>query len=258
MTVRTLAWTQDGCARFVRPCSLPLETLAAVAAELATRIGRLFEPPPPRVDFFAPVEVDAQRWDALSAGARTYRIAGEKRSCALLVGAADARAIAGEACGERVRASARDAISRIELRVLDRFVDEVVPALESLCGRSQLEPVGRRFAPVSFVQLRVRAASCSFSLGLGFDADPEPAQGPTLAPSSLERCPLDCWARLGTATVDFLTLASLSVGTVLRLDAKVGPSATLNLGPNPIASGEGGVLGARAAFLVHDVYPGAL
>ncbi|MBV8600171.1 MAG: FliM/FliN family flagellar motor switch protein [Candidatus Eremiobacteraeota bacterium] len=255
MTIRRIAWDAVGGMRFVRPCTLPLEALAEIAATLSQRLRRLFEPAP-TVDFFPPVALESQTWEALCENACLYPLEGARRACIVVLSVKDARALVGRACGEHRLTVETPVISRVERRVLDRFVEELVPTLEPLCGRSQLARTSRATVPAAFVQMRVGGEAGSFSFGLGFDEDPEPPTGPTLDAAALEGCPLDCSALLGTATVEIAEFAALSLGAVLRLDTKVGPSATLKLGPNPIASGEGGVLGARAAFLVHDVHPG--
>ena len=89
-------------------------------------------------------------------------------------------------------------------------------------------------------------------VGIVLHREPEHA-GPTLLPAALDDCPIECGVRLGAAHVDIFTIAGLAIGDVIRLEAKVGGCATLNLGPDPIAAGEGGVLGDRTAFKVHQV-----
>ena len=90
------------------------------------------------------------------------------------------------------------------------------------------------------------------SLGIALSDQPRNA-GPTLHADALDGCPIECRVQLGAANVDIFTVAALAVGDIVRLETKVGGSATLNLGPDPIAAGEGGVLGDRTAFKVHQL-----
>jgi flagellar motor switch protein FliM len=77
--------------------------------------------------------------------------------------------------------------------------------------------------------------------------------GPTIPPDVLADCPVECSVQLDIAAFDIFTIAGLTPGDVLPMGTKVGPYATLNVGRDPIAAGEGGVLGDRTAFKVYEL-----
>jgi flagellar motor switch/type III secretory pathway protein FliN len=259
MITRDLVWDrQRGLnarireASFARRCTLPLETVAAAANAIGARLRKLFDCEL-GVAVLPAVALEDGIWDAICAEARVYPITGGRRDVALVIAADDARRIALRAVGESCDFGS--GLSPLETRIVERFVAELVPALDTLCGDARLAPK-KRLRPATYAEVRI-AAPLEIALGIGVAAEPPPVIGRALPPGALSECYLECSARLGTATLDIFTLSTLAIGDVLRLDAKVGPSATLNLDGNPIAAGEGGVLGGRSAFMVHDVYSGA-
>jgi len=262
VTARELTWSEfaslDGrnlrTPRFVRRSGLPLEVVAAVANAIGTRARELLEPEL-RVDVFLPVALDAFQWEALCLDALVYAARGESRWGAIVVGADDARRIVRHAFGER--AISCEPLSELESRVIDRFVVALASALEPFFGRAEIARSDRIVPCASFVEVRF-GAPLDAVIGLGVARDPERPVGPRLAPVALEGCPLECSARLGTVKIAALDLMALGIGDVLRLSSQGPSSATLNVGSNPIASGEGGVVGDLLAFMVCDVQSGTV
>lgn len=254
MIVRDLAWSSDGrserirTARFNRRVSVPLDTIVAIANAMSQRLSDLLVTPM-QLDVFPPVMLGPGAWGHLCDDAFVYEIAGERGDAALLCSKDAASRIVQHAFGEDFSPS----LSAFELRVLDRFVAHAAQALSELCGTVRVE--SGRGAPLRnreiYCELRIRSP---FVASLGIATNEPAAQiGSSFSPHALDDCPIECSARLGVGAVDIFTIASLSVGDILPLEAKVGSPATLNLGPNVIAAGEGGVLGDKTAFKIHEL-----
>lgn len=243
MIVRELAWTGDArdprvrLPRFVRRAPLSSAKIAAIANTVEQRLGAVFGTAP-HVDVFPPIVLEEGQWPRLCEDAHVFAMDG---NAALLIGRAAARRIVACAFGESVDAAGPE-LSPLEARVLERFASELASGLRSVCSGP----------PSVYCELRMREPFEAI-IGVGVQAEPASIPFAQLAPRALDECLIECTVRLGVATADIFTIADLSVGNVVRLETKVGPSATLNLGADPIAAGEGGVLGDRSAFRVHEL-----
>jgi len=261
VTVLDLVWSPPGSGRvrtaaFARRSRLEFQAVAATARALAETTSRLIAAGA-QVDAFPPVALDEAQWRALCASAVLYGFRGERLDATLAIERADARRLAARAFGEELAgAPESDRLSRLEMRVLDRFLAEICSALEPLCGPVRLEAGLPGTSCEAYVEMRI-GAPLGVSLGLGIAREPAPLPGPRLRPEVLEGCKVECSARLGVVTLAAGALVDLCVGDLLPLDTKVAPSATLNVGAHPVAAGEGGILGDRTAFLVRDVTSGA-
>ncbi|MGH7716538.1 MAG: FliM/FliN family flagellar motor C-terminal domain-containing protein, partial [Vulcanimicrobiaceae bacterium] len=105
-----------------------------------------------------------------------------------------------------------------------------------------------------------RQAYCELRFGMPLDmviglalCEKHPPAGPTISADALAECPLECSVQFPIAAFNIFTIADLTPGDVIPLRTKVGPYATLNVGRDPIAAGEGGVLGDNTAFKVHEL-----
>ena len=260
MSLRELDWNPPqpfaGCelrtARFIRKSAVPLARAAAAAGEIAVRARELLELALP-VEIFPPVGLEPSQWNALCEDALLYRVCGERAEGALLLGLRDAELVARHAFGET--ASCGEGLSELESRVVDRFVMQLAGALDPLFGRARIECGGRSAPCASFVEVRL-GAPLGAAIGLGIACDPKSPPGPKLAPAALDGCVLECSARLEAATIQAMKLITLGIGDVLQLSSQGGPAATLNVDLNPIATGEGGIVGDLLAFMVHDVQSG--
>lgn len=253
MTVRTLAWEARAesarvrCARFVEEPPFDLRLLAACANDIAERLQTLLAASI-SVGMLPPVVLTNDAWERLREGGRAYDVRGDGCDATILLDEAAVSRIAACAFGER--SEERREPSAIEARIVDRVAEAVAAGIQPACAEQ------RNFR----LPLEQRRVACELRLGVPLGAAigivfhehaREPA--PTLGPTVLEDCAIECWVRLGTADVDIFTVAGFAVGDLVRLEAKVGAFATLNLGAEPIAAGEGGVLGDRTAFKVHEL-----
>jgi flagellar motor switch/type III secretory pathway protein FliN len=241
MNVRPLTW---------RPrAQVAVAEIASAANAIVERVRTLLRVDA-RCEMYPPVVLDGAVWERIVENARTFAIAGARRDAVLVFALQDAKRIVARAFEEE--APRGDALSMLEERVLASFARELEPALEALCGPSRAVGPALPLRAEEYVEIRI-VAPIDAAIGIGLGPAAPHTGGRFLSPAALEECALDCSARLGVATVDFFTLARLGIGDVLRLDAKVGPSATLNLGSNPIALGEGGISAGHTAFLVHKL-----
>lgn len=257
MTVRELVWTAPSThdrvrrARFERRVPFDLTLIAQVASALEACLAELFcVSGSPAV--FPPVHVDADQWAWLCEASFVWDLCADRADLSVVITPEAARSIVAHAFGELV-ADVPLPLSAMELRVLERFVVELTNRLRPVrtsCG----DPAVRTRTPASrraYCELRM-AAPINALIGIAAD-EKLPAGGPTLAPEDLADCLIDCSVQLRAVAVDIFTIAGLTPGDVVPLETKVGPYATLNVGPDPIAAGEGGVLGDRSAFKVYEL-----
>lgn len=252
MTVRDVRWVSDPdderirVLQFAPRVSLRVEDIAAIANTMAQKIAELLNAPV-RADVFPPVAVELEVWQSLCHEAFVYEICGEGADATLLCTRDVGRRITAHVFGEAEGSSGR--LSALELRVLDRFMGELAGGLGPICTRTE-----RAKSRSIYCELRLREP-LEATVGIA-TCEPAPKVGPSLSERALEDCPLECSVHLGVGAVDIFTIAGLGIGDIVPLDAKVGESATLNLGQNVIAAGEGGVLGDRSAFRVHHIRSG--
>ncbi|MGA3037378.1 MAG: FliM/FliN family flagellar motor C-terminal domain-containing protein [Vulcanimicrobiaceae bacterium] len=254
--IRELVWTPDPnigrirYARFERRVPFESRLIAAIARVLESCVSDLFGGPI-SVDAFPPVHLDDVTWARLCDGNVTFDMTAAAGDLSIVISATAARNIVSYAFGEPP--SAAEHMSAMEMRVLERFVAELADGLKLIRGGHDdaVARVGLPGVRTAYCELRI-ASPLGVVIGIAVDEKP-PQIGPTIAAESLEDCPIECSARLSVAGLDIFTFARLTPGDVLPLETKVGPQATLNAGPDPIAAGEGGVLGDRSAFKVHEL-----
>jgi flagellar motor switch protein FliM/N len=252
VTVREIAWSPDALDTrlrvplFVRRSVLALEDVAAVANAMAANLASCFESQV-AVTIVPPVELAAGDWERLREGRRCYNVAGELRDATLVVEERTARRFVATAFGEE---GAEDSLSPFESRVLERCIAQLSGSLRALCGGARVCAEARNGSPSVYFELRL-GPPADATLGIALGALQQVGERTFLHAEVLEECPLECWVRLGAGNVDIFTFAGLTIGDIVPLETKVGAFATLNLGAETIAAGEGGILGDRTAFKVH-------
>lgn len=254
MTLRQIAWTPDGAdarvrvPRFVRRSLLALEEVATVANAMRATFESLFASQV-SATIVPPVELADGDWQRLCEGRRSYILHGESRDGVLLIDDVTARRIVAAAFSED---ALPHPLSRLEAHVLERCLAQVAGALRSLCGTAHPSNEAADAVPVTYFELRFGPPADS-AVGIALAAPLQAAERAFLHADLLDECPVECWVRLGSGAVNIFTFASLGVGDVVQLETKVGAYATLNLGAEAIAAGEGGILGDRTAFKVHEL-----
>lgn len=255
MIVRELVWAPDAStgslrrARFARRVPFDPRLIAAIARAIESCASDLFGEPI-AIDAFPPVHLEGATWAGLCDGSLVFEITADGGDLSIVVSPKAARGIVGRAFSESPPYREK-ALSAMEMRVLERFVAELSDRLKPIRGSCNDAVVCAR-TPAdrsAYCELRI-AAPLDVVIGVAA-REKAPQIGPTIAAEELEDCPIECSARLALAACSIFTIAGLTPGDVIPLETKVGPYATLNAGPDPIAAGEGGVLGARTAFKVH-------
>ena len=238
-------------ARFERRVPFDLGLVTAIARGLESCASEIFGIPI-AVDAFPPVHVTAAIWAQLFEQNFVFDLTADAGDLSIVIALRAARRIVGRAFGESP-SEREQTLSAMEMRVLERFVGELAVRLTSIRGTCD-DAVVRPRLPAE------RRAYCELRLGPPLDAvigiavnEKLPKIGPNIALEALENCSIECSAQLAVAAFDIFTIAGLTPGDVVPLETKVGPYATLNVGPDPIAAGEGGVLGDRSAFKVYEL-----
>jgi hypothetical protein len=253
MNVRELTWAPDSTARFERRVPFDLQLIAAIARAAESCISDLFGEAI-AIGAFPPVHLDAVTWARLCDGNLVFEMTAEAGDLSIVISPKAARQIVGCAFGES-SSDREQMLSAVETRVFERFVVELVDRLKPIRGSCK-DGVARVRSPAdrrAYCELRI-ASPLDAVIGVAVAVDKKAPQiGPTIAAEDLEDCPIECSVQLALAAFNIFTIAGLTPGDVIPLETKVGPYATLNAGPDPIAAGEGGVLGARSAFKVHEL-----
>jgi hypothetical protein len=255
--VRELVWTQDANdgrvrnVRFERRVPFDLCLIDAIARAVESCVSEIFAEPI-AVDAFPPVHLETVTWARLYDGNFVFDMTVDAGDLSVVIAPKAARSIVGRAFGESP-VECEKLLSAMEVRVLERFVAELADRLTSIRGTCNGAVVRTRLpAP--------RRAYCELRLPSPLDAvigiavsENVSKIGPTIGFEVLEDCSIECSAQLSLAAFNIFTIAGLTPGDVIPQDTKVGPYATLNVGRDPIAAGEGGVLGDRSAFKVHEL-----
>ncbi len=255
MNVRELAWMPDSensrlrCTRFERRVPFDLRLIAAIACAAESCFTDLFGESI-AIDAFPAVHLEAAIWARLCDGNLVFELTAQGGDLSIVISPKTARRIVGWAFGESP-SQCEQMLSAIEARVLERFVAELANRLKPIRGSCN-DAVARARLPAerrAYCELRI-ASPLDAVIGLAA-SEKAPEIGPKIAAEDLEDCPIECSVQLAVAACNIFTIAGLTPGDVIPLETKVGPYATLNAGPDPIAAGEGGVLGTRSAFKVH-------
>jgi hypothetical protein len=241
--------------RFTPRASIPVSAACVVANGIRETLRELLGEPC-EVLVGEPAVVDAASWALLARDALLYLTRGRQTDVVIVLPRADARRLVLRAVGEG-EALPDGACSALELHALGRIAARCAAACEPLCaerhgGPRSLEPheVPRC---VAYVDLRVRAP-VPLTIGIGIVRDlPDPGPAGALRPEALEPAELEARAVFAEGCMDAAAFVALRPGDVVKLTTKVGAPASLNVAARPIAFGTPGALGARTAFLVHDV-----
>jgi flagellar motor switch/type III secretory pathway protein FliN len=257
MIVRELAWKQDPRDRrlrnphFAQRVPFNLDTATAIARAVEQRASEILGAAI-SVDVFPPVRMRPELWAQLCDDSLTFEVSAECGDLTFVILRKNAQRIVACALGETTSPQGDRILSPMETHVVERFVTELSSGLAAVCG-AYGAPV-RTWSPAArdaYCELRF---SSPLQIVMGVALREKAAQaGPTISPDVLADCPVECSVQVGIAAFDIFTIAGLTPGDVLPLETKVGPYATLNVGPDPIAAGEGGALGDRTAFKVHEL-----
>lgn len=258
MIVRDLAWRSDprDCRlripSFTERVPFDLGLATSIACAVEARVAELLDTPIP-VDVFPPSRMEEQVWMRICDGGLAYELSAACGALTFVVSRQDALKIAACAFGEITVTHSERMLSSIEVRVFERFIAELTSGLSGVLGPCS-GPAVRASSPAP------RHAYCEFRFGEPLDVvlgvallEKRPHVGPMISAEMLAECPLECSVRFRVAAFDIFTIADLTPGDVVPLPTKVGPYATLNVGRDPIAAGEGGVLGDHTAFKVHEL-----
>src|SRR5579872_6817491 len=255
MNVRELAWVPDTsngrlrCARFEHRVPFDRRLIAAIAGATEACASELFGASI-EIGVFPPVHLDATVWPRLCDGNLVFEVTAERGDLSIVISPKAARSLVSLAFGENP-SQREQMLSAMEMQVLERFVEELADRLKPIRGSCNDAVVRARLPAPRRAYCEVRMAPPP-DVVIGVAANEKaPEIGPTIAAEDLEDCPIECSVQLAVMACDIFTIAGLTPGDVVPLETKVGPYATLNAGPDPIAAGEGGVLGARSAFKVH-------
>ena len=258
MIARELVWTRDPhdarirLARFERRVPFERTLAISLARALQARATEIFSATI-SVDILPPTLLEARVWSQLCNDALAYEMSADCGDLTVLIAREAARTIVANAFGESSVTRGEDELSPVEHRVFERFVGELTEGLSAVRGSCKGAAVRSRTPSQRDAYCELRFGT-PLDVAIGFAVREKPVRvGPTIAPGVLEECPLECSAQVVVDVFDIFTIAGLAPGDVLPLRTKVGPYATLNVGPDPIAAGEGGVLGDRTAFKVHEL-----
>ena len=200
-----------------------------------------------------PAIIDETAWKHLIAGAYGFHTRGRGNDGVLLIGAADARTIVRRAFGEDGTA-AESGFSALELLALERLAGEIaevfVPLFGERRGTTLYRPAAELPLCTAVFDVRIRAPfTATLCIALVRDV-PRPLVGATISPKTLLGVDVEVRAEFAAGVVPASRLMHLAIGDVLSLDTKVGEAAALKVGSARVATGECGLAGARAAFLV--------
>ena len=223
-------------ARFERVTDLQLSTVCLAANrardQLSLLLGRELT-----LDVFAPSLVRNPAADVLFSDGVFYVGSGSICDAYIVFRDRDGHRLAASAFGEDCN-DPRGPLSALEERALERIADEIARLCSPFCGDVVKVKRGSLEQPplcVTYFELRI-TAPLDAVIGVGLSKDPGPAFGTTIAGVSLE-----VRAEFGQARLDALAVARWAVGTIVRLDTKIGAPTTLKVGKIVIATGDCGI-----------------
>ncbi len=241
--------------RFVRRASIPLSAACLVANGIRETLRELLGEPC-EVVLGEPAALDAESWSLLARDALLYLTRGRQTDVVIVLPRPDARRLVLRAFGEG-EALPDVACSALELHALERIAARCAAACDPLCAERHgaSRPVAADELPrcAAYVDLRV-CTPLRLTLGIAIVRDlPDPGPAGALSARVLEPVALEARAVFAEGTMDAAAFVALRPGDVVKLRTKVGAPASLNVAARPIAVGAPGTIGARTAFLVHDV-----
>lgn len=243
--------------RFVPRAAVPLETACAVANGIRETLRELLG----ACDLVLgePAALGAPAWALLARESLLFLTRGRQTDVVIVLPRRDARRLVLHAFGEGEELPDGDC-SALERHALERIAARCAAAFEPLCrGRDEAVRIVRGDqvpACCAYFDLRVRAP-IALTLGIGIVRGvPDPGPATLMAPRALDEVSVDLRAVFAEGILDAAGFVELRPGSVVRLETKVGASASLNLGAGRLATGVPGVVASHTAFLVHDVATG--
>jgi hypothetical protein len=233
---------------------LPISAVCMTANHARTQLSKLLAREL-TLDVFAPVLVKESENDVIFANGYLYSSRGSSCDVYVIFRPHDARRIAAGVFGEECSSDGR-LLSSLEERALARIAREVVALCVPFCGGvsdlSRIDPEAERPRCVTYFELRI-GAPLGAVIGIGLSKDPGAAFGGTLERATLADVKLDVRARFADARCDAKEVARWSVGTVVRLDTKIGAPTTLRVGGCVVASGDCGIRADNHAVAIRTV-----
>jgi flagellar motor switch protein FliM len=227
---------------FERVTDLPISSVCMTANHARAQLSKLLAREL-TLDVFAPVLVKESENEVIFEGANLYSARGSTCDVFVIFRPRDARRIAAGVFGEECSIDGRP-LSSLEERALERIAQEVVALCVPFCGEvrelAQIDPALGRPRCVTYFELRI-GAPLDAVIGIGLSKDPGAAFGGTVERATLTDVKLDVRARFAEATLDARDVAGWSVGTIVRLDTRIGAATTLRVGDCIVASGDCGI-----------------
>jgi hypothetical protein len=228
-------------ARFERVTDLQLSTVCLAANrardQLSLLLGRELT-----LDVFAPSLVRNHSGDVLFSDGIFYGASGSICDAYIVFRDRDGHRLAASAFGEDCN-DRSGPLSALEERALERIANEIARLCGPFCGDVAKVKRGSLEEPpvcVTYFELRI-TAPLDAVIGIGLSKDPGPAFGTTIDRPTLAGVTLEVRAEFGQARLDAIAVARWAVGTIVRLDTKIGAPTTLKVGKIAIATGDCGI-----------------
>ena len=239
--------------RFAQRSALPTTAICYVANAVRETLRRTLQTVC-EIDVGEPAILDEAAWKHLAAGTYGFHTRGRQNDAVLLIGATDARTIVRRAFGEDGATRTEAGFSALELLALERLAGEIaevfVPLFGERRGATLYRPATELPVCTAVFDVRIRTPfTATLCIALVRDV-PRPLVGPALSPKILLGVEVDARAEFAAGVVPASRLMQLAIGDVLILDTKVGGAAVLKVGASRVATGDCGLAGERAAFLV--------
>ncbi|HUY40822.1 MAG TPA: FliM/FliN family flagellar motor switch protein [Candidatus Dormibacteraeota bacterium] len=247
MKYLAFAGAQRVCAaRFEERSIVSVSAACVVANAMRERIGalcgsevdlRLWPPAIPRAD----------AWNAILRDAHVYVARGTLADAAIVLRAAEARALAALLFGEMPRDAPQGALSRIEAEITRRAIAAIVPTLAPVCGETQLDESSQAIDAATYFELHL-VAPAPLCIGIALSREPLPTTTKRIDAALVRKARIDARAELRLAAIAAEAVAALRPGDVL-----VARSAQCVLRANGAVCARGtcGVRLRRYAFRVH-------
>jgi flagellar motor switch protein FliM len=246
---------RDGCnrvqtARFEERSSLPTSAVCVVASGVRETLSALLRTSV-ALSLFEPTIPQTAAWSTIVQGAQLYRLRARKADAAIVLRPPDAAALAAAVFGEPLAAgSANRALSPIEREVVNRVVHAIAGSLAAVCGTregEEIDNVAEIEGFVTYFELQVEAPVAA-RIGIALSSDPPPEPCGHLTLEDLSQVELAPVASLDLGTIEAGTIARLSVGALLPVDALNLHQVSLQLHDRMLAHGVGGVRNGRYAL----------
>ncbi|MHB8146926.1 MAG: FliM/FliN family flagellar motor switch protein [Vulcanimicrobiaceae bacterium] len=243
-------------AQFIERSMLPASAACLVAGGVREALSALVGSSV-QVRVTEPMLPSAQAWLAIVRDATIYRVPGRVADAAILVRSRDALAMAGSAFGEP--AGDPRPLSPIERTVLERAMGALAAHVATLCGSrdgvATLQPVRELVGFATYFELLVEGPS-DYRIAIALSRDPQPLPGAHLRIEDLGEIEVEVTVHMNVAPIGPQALLELEPGAFLPMMKPTAPfDAAARLAGWPLAYGEGGVSGARYAFVLDEREP---